>query len=387
MTDSITLIATMGLALLVATTVFTLSMLYRHNDSPSRNVSTALILGVTGFLVLLGWQDAQSPTTASGLAVRALFAAAIGLLWSAFQLLGQRPPRFAVPLVFSVLVPVAVAMFVAIDRPDVARLMGPAVFIGFCVAMSVGLRHGPCSPTVGARLLRICLVLSAASSAALAALGFATERDTSHLTLLVLGLLLLAVPLCLVQMFAEVSARGAFGVPSASKFEEMPLIDCPGFEIVTMDRIDRMRLHGGHLAILVVDIPEMDQINRAHDRQYGALVLHEVARQVRLRIPAWGTIAQLTPGSLGAVLPVDQPHDSAKVRQSLEMSFVHGVAVPGTTTRVAVVVGIADTFRTPAEFDQLVDAARASARDSVTTELGSIGPGVFGLEHPEAPQS
>lgn len=152
---------------------------------------------------------------------------------------------------------------------------------------------------------------------------------------------------------------------SATGFTEDNVLTEAGFQRVLEDWLDRAEFHDEQLALLHLDLDDLDEINTAFGRAQADAVLARYTAVVRRYGPAHSDIGVAGPGRLVLATPMESADAALAVAATMQAGLLEESLDQGTGLRPTMSIGIALTDYTGFDYDRLSAAAmRACKRAS-----------------------
>ena len=141
----------------------------------------------------------------------------------------------------------------------------------------------------------------------------------------------------------------------------------------------QVRRHGGHCALLFLDLDDFKRLNDAHGHGFGDLVLREVADRLSAAVREVDTVSRHGGDEFVVLLAeLSQPADARQVAEKLRAAIAAPMTLAGQTVALTASVGIALSPEDGDDLDTLAthaDAAMYAAKRSRAPTGGRPAPG------------
>jgi diguanylate cyclase (GGDEF)-like protein len=359
--DPETLLIVRVLPIAIVSAIFATTAAMRHNDEANRawTAAFAAALCVSGLDAIYA-ADGVAPAvvTAAGDASTVF---ALGAMWSGSRLLHGRPRS---NLWMAVAAGVAVAVPTLVQAPDPDLGLSTALRTGaagaFAWLTATELARGPMRLNLNARILQLSYFLFGAWYVVLSALSASgVTRPAVYSTALPLTALFLVSAVCLSALRVEQAGNWWSMSAEARRRSKLRVLSADAFREDAVDRIQRATLSGGHVALVLAEIDDLDELNSAFGREAGDNALVHFSGILRSRVPADALL-----GHLGAVrfvvLVVASTEDTPRtVVDAIRTGLTESTVGEGMELRTDASFGTAHTILSPASFDSLLGRADA----------------------------
>jgi diguanylate cyclase (GGDEF)-like protein len=313
--DLPTLLAACALAVGIVTIVFTTTAALRHNDESNRAWVAAFAgaLCMTGLAAIYGIDDATPPVVRATIDTSSVFA--VGALWSGCRLLDGRS-RSLILLVLAAALAAAVPAVLGGTAPDLALASAVRLGVtgGFAWLCAIELMRGPMRLNLNCRILQLALFVVGGWFVAAAALFTAGTDDAAGpslaSTIPAFTALFVVAAICLTAMRVERTGNWWSMGAEARRQSDLPVLAADSFREDARDRIDRADMMGRHVALVLAEISDLDELNSAFGREAGDGALIHFTQLLRSHVPASALIGYLGAGRFG-VLTVSSTTDAA----------------------------------------------------------------------------
>ncbi len=364
--DTSTLMVMSALVTILAGASFILNTSIQRIDIVSRLWTVGFTNGMLAALAF-GF-DAIAPglwlTVAIG---NAAIVAAIGFVWAGCRAYNGRKPW----LLAVVVVTVAVALAVALRGPDGGEWAGGAEMLAgvalFALFAGVEGLTGQMRSRVNARSLAVVMIVVAAFYAARCAVFllygpysdmFRTYFGTDLATFVTI-LLMISSSVAMTSLQVERSFAGGASLAGRGgrRVFTLGVLANDSFDEGARDRIDRARRRSSSVALLLIRIDGLKEINTAFGRGAGDVALQTVANVLRDVTPTSSILGRQEVANFGVLVMVSEPQATREIAEAV-LAEITEARVEGTSDiRLSASIGVADSFTVPFDFDKLRDAA------------------------------
>lgn len=363
--DLETLLIACALAIVVVTAVFATTAALRHNDEANRawTASFAAALCATGLGAIYG--TGAVPTVVVAV-VDASTIFAVGALWAGCRLLDSRP-RSYVWVPFVVAVGAMVPTLLQSTTPDLD--LSSAIRLGvtgvFAWLTAVELLRGNMRLNLNGRILQVVFFALGAWYIGAAAISFAAagdgriERPPMESTALPFVGAFIVAAICLSALRVEQSGNWWSMSADARRRTRIDVLAADAFRDDARDRIDRATRAGGHVALVLAEIDQLDELNSAFGRESGDRALVHFAEILRTRVPADALIGHLGAGRFVVLLVAASTAVPLIVVEAIRTGLTEAPVSDGMELRVNASFGTSHSADTPATFESLLGRADA----------------------------
>ncbi|RWZ68438.1 GGDEF domain-containing protein [Labedella populi] len=365
MLDTGTLMVMSALVTILAGASFILNTSIQRIDLVSRLWTVAFTNGMLASLAY-GF-DAISPGLWVTVAVgNAAVTAAVGFVWAGCRAYNGRRPW----LVVVVVVTVAVAAAVVVRGPEGGEWAGGwAMLAGvglFALLAGVEGLTGQMRSRVNARLLAVVMLVIAGFYLARCAvfLLYGPYSDLfrayfgTNLATFVTILFMISSSVAMTSLQVERSLSGANPlVRGGRRTFTLGVLASDTFEEGARDRIDRARRRSSSVALLLIRIDGLKEINTAFGRGTGDVALQTVATVLREVTPTSSILGRQDSSHFGVLVMVSEPQATREIAEAVLAEIVEARVEGTNDIRLSASIGVADSFTVPFDFDKLRDAA------------------------------
>lgn len=364
--DSATLMVMSALVTILAGSSFILNTAIQRIDIVSRLWTIAFTNGMLASLAY-GF-DALNPGTWITVAVgNAAIVGAIGLVWA-----GCRAYNGRRPLIWIVLIGVAaVGVAVAVRGPDGGEWAGGAEMLGavalFALLAGVEGLTGQMRPRVNARSLAVVMLVVAAFYLARCGVFlvygpysdmFRSYFGTNLATFVtILFMISSSVAMTSLQVERAYGDRPTVGMRSRGGVFSIGVLSADSFDEGARDRIDRARRRSSSVALLLIRIDGLKEINTAFGRGTGDAALQTVATVLRDVTPTSSVLGRQTVANFGVLAMVSEPQATREIAEAILAEIVEARLEGASDIRLSASIGVSDSFTVAFDFDKLRDAA------------------------------
>lgn len=367
--DTGTLMVMSALVTILAGASFILNTSIQRIDAVSRLWTVAFTSGMLSALAY-GF-DAINPGAWLTVAVgNAAITAGVGFIWAGCRAYNGRRPLVIVIVIAAVLVAGAVAL----GGPDGGEWAGGAAMLGgvglFALLAGVEGLMGQMGPRVSARSLAVVMLVIAAFYLARCAVFllygpysdmFRTYFGTNLATFVTI-LFVISSTVAMTSLQVERSLGGGgnpLARPGRRSFT-IGVLASDTFDDGARDRIDRARRRSSSVALLLIRIDGLKEINTAFGRGTGDVALQTVASVLRDVTPTSSILGRQESSHFGVLVMVSEPQATREIAEAV-LAEITETRVEGTSDiRLSASIGVADSFTVPFDFDKLRDAALAA---------------------------
>jgi diguanylate cyclase (GGDEF)-like protein len=300
----------------------------------------------------------------------AAIVSAIGFVWAGCRAYNGRKPLILIVLV----VTLGVAIAAIVRGPDGGEWAGGAEMLAgvalFALLAGVEGLTGQMRTRVNARTLAVVMLVVAAFYVARCAVFllygpysemFTTYFGTSLATFITI-LFLVSSSVAMTSLQVEralTGASGASGVAPRSGRSAFTLsvLSRDSFDEGAKDRIDRARRRSSSVALLLIRIDGLKEINTAFGRATGDSALRTVAQVLRDVTPTSSILGRQEPANFGVLAMVSEPQATREIAEAILGEIMEARLDGASDIRLSASIGVADSFTVPFEFEKLRDAA------------------------------
>ncbi|WP_166404692.1 GGDEF domain-containing protein [Labedella endophytica] len=374
--DPATLMVMSALITILAGTSFILNTSIQRVDIVSRLWTIAFTNGMLAGLAY-GF-DAVSPGSWITIVVgNAAIVGAIAHVWAGCRAYNGRRPLILVVLAGIV----AAAVAVLLRGPDGGEWAGGAEMLALVAlfALLAGIEglSGAMSTRVNARSLAVVMLVVAAFYVArcvgLILFGpysdtFRTYFGTSLATFItILFTVSSAVAMTSLQVERAYSDRPVPGPRERGGAFSIGVLATDAFEDGARDRIDRARRRSSSVALILIRIDGLKEINTAFGRATGDAALQTVATVLRTVTPTSAVLGRQRSANFAVLAMVSEPQATREIAEAILAEIVEARLEGASDIRLSASIGVADSFTVAFDFDKLREAALVAldrARDA-----------------------
>jgi diguanylate cyclase (GGDEF)-like protein len=365
--DSATLMVMSALVTILAGSSFILNTAIQRIDIVSRLWTIAFTNGMLASLAY-GF-DALNPGSWLTVAVgNAAIVGAIGLVWA-----GCRAYNGRRPLIWIVVVGVVAAgVAVGLRGPDGGEWAGGAEMLGlvalFALLAGVEGLTGQMRPRVNARSLAVVMLVVAAFYLARCGVflaygpysdmfrGYFGTNIATFVT--ILFMISSSVAMTSLQVERAYGDRPAsIGPRSRGGAFSIGVLAAATFDEGARDRIDRARRRSSSVALLLIRIDGLKEINTAFGRGTGDAALQTVATVLRDVTPTSSVLGRQETANFGVLAMVSEPQATREIAEAILAEIVEARLEGASDIRLSASIGVSDSFSVAFDFDKLRDAA------------------------------
>lgn len=368
------------LAVVVLTTlIVSTTTAVRHNDRVGRLWSTGFLAGIATSGLVSAWPHDHAAPRGMNVVLGGAVVLTTGALWAGTALLnerGARLPIVALAVAAAAAAPLGAGSAGGSDLGRAVMLGLAGVFACLCAA-ELGALSSRASPH--SRILRVALwsygVWSVVLGGAVAAGDGARDRAAFDLGVVVpLTFLLVTAAVCLSVMQAERSI--VWSAHDATGQTGLQLLDLVAFDRAARDRLDRAAPIGAHQALVLIDVDDLAEINRAFGRESGDDALRHVSAVLRTHVPPAALIGHQGAGRFVVLTSSGVGNEGAKIVAAIRRGLIDSTT-PQVGVRVMASYGTSSTTTCGHDLDRLLSAARgalSTIRDEQDTKLRNYSP-------------
>lgn len=359
--DLETLLTARVMPMTLVTAVFATTAALRHNDEANRAWTAAFtaVLCVAGLDAIFN-TDGTAPAVVIA-AGDASTVFALGAMWSGCRLLDDRE-RSHVWVALAAAVAVAAPTLLQPSSPDLdlstALRTGAAGVFAWLTAAE--LLRGKMRLNLNARILQIAFASFGAwyvVAAALSASG--AVRPDIYSTALPFSAVFLVSAVCLSALRVEQTGNWWSMSAEASRRSNLGVLAADALREDATDRIERATLAGRHIALVLAEIEDLDELNSAFGRQAGDNALLHFTGILRTRVPADALIGHLGAGRFVVVVVSAGPETPTTVVDAIRTGLIESTVAEGMELRTDASFGTGHSGGVPATFDSLLALAAA----------------------------
>lgn len=291
---------------------------------------------------------------------------AIGFVWAGCRAYNGRKPLVLVVLVVTLIV----ALAVALRGPDGGEWAGGAEMLGgvalFALLAGIEGLTGAMRSRVNARSLAVVMIVVAAFYTARCAVfllfGPYSEIFTrffgTNLATFVTILFMISSAVAMTSLQVERSMGGTAPSPrQRTGVFSYGVLSSESFDEGARDRIDRARRRSSSVALLLIRIDGLKEINTAFGRGTGDVALQTVAGVLRDVTPTSSVLGRQESANFAVLAMVSEPQATREIAETI-LAEISETRVEGTSDiRLSASIGVADSFTVPFDYDKLRDAA------------------------------
>lgn len=360
-----TLLIGCALVSVVVTAVFATTAALRHNDEANRawTASFAGALCATGLMAIYGTGTVPTIVVA---VVDGSTIFAIGGMWAGCRLLDGRSRSYAwVPFVVAVAAMVPTLLQAPTPNLDLSAAIRLGTTGVFSWMTAVELLRGKMRLNLNGRILQVVFFVVGAWFIAAAAIYFAASGDgrvrppgLESTVLPFVGALIVAA-ICLSALRVEQSGNWWSMSADARRRTTIDVLSADAFRDDARDRIDRATLAGGHVALVLAEINQLDELNSAFGREAGDRALVHFGGILRTRVPADALLGHLGAGRFVVLLVAATPSVPLVVVDAIRTGLTEASVSEGMELRVDASFGTSHSAATPATLEALLGKADA----------------------------
>ncbi|MET0820707.1 MAG: GGDEF domain-containing protein [Aeromicrobium sp.] len=359
--DVETLLVVRILPIAIVTAIFATTAAMRHNDEANRTWTAAFAaaLCVSGLdAIYAGGGTTPAVVVAAGDASTVF---AVGAMWSGARLLHSRRSSY---LWTAVVAGVAVAVLTIVQSPEADSGLSTTLRTGvagaFAWLTATELLRGPMRLNLNARILQLAyflfggwyVVLSAVSASGI-------TRPAVYATALPLTALFLVSGICLTALRVERAGNWWSASADARRRSTLRVLTATAFREDATDRIQRARLVGSHVALVLAAIDDLDELNAAFGREAGDSALVHFSGVLRSRVPADALLGHLGAGRFVVLVLAASADTPRTVVDAIRTGLTESPLREGMELRTDASFGTSHTIHSPASFDSLLGRAHA----------------------------
>ena len=357
--DLETLLIVRVLPITIATAIFATTSALRHNDEANRawTAAFAAALCVSGLEAIYA-ADGQAPlvVTAAGDASTVF---ALGAMWSGARLIDGRS-RSHIWIVVAVALAAAVPTLVqsSTPGPGLSTALPTGAAGVFAWLSATELIRGALRLNLNARILQVVYFLFGAwyvTAAALIASGAATPNIYS--TAMPFTGLFIVSAICLSALRVERAGNWWSVGSEAQRRSDLGVLSSEAFREDAHDRIERATLAGSHVALVLAEIEDLDELNSAFGRQAGDSALLHFAGIMRSRLPADALLGHLGAGRFVVLVASAAPDAPMTLVDAIRTGLTESPVGQGMELRSDASFGTAHSLDSPATLDSLLGRA------------------------------
>ena len=371
--DQQTLSLATGIVVFTAGLLFVLETVLKRDSTTSRLWSLGYLGAMlTSFSYLL-WSSQPGMWWAVAVG-NAAFVLGSGAIWNGNRSFNGRRSLIEVTLVAAVVTGLAAAA----AGPDGGDWAGAPVWL-LCVAVLAGLGAaetltGDLRKDINARGLTVVLSLQSLLFAARFVAYFVsgTESDVfSHwlgsITTSIVTMVLMVVAAVSMSVLRSETAFAGSRNRTSPVFTARRLVDNDSFLQVASDRLERAQNHGERVALLHVDLDDLETINTAFGRSVADIVMTAYATTIRNGTPTSSVIGEVGPGRISIVFTEVQPGSGLATATALRRALLDTDVPDAPGASLTASIGVATTEHYGYELDALYRAARTATDDASTS--------------------
>ena len=368
--DQQTLSLATGIVVLTAGLLFVVETVFRRDSTTSRLWSLGYLAGIlTAFSYLL-WSSSPSMWWAVAVG-NAAFVVSAGAIWNGNRSYNGRRSYVEVTLLLAVITGFAAG----IAGPDGGDWAGaPVWFASVAVLAGFGAAEtwrGALRKDVNARGLSVVLtvesLLFAARFVTYFVFGTSSYVFTDVLgtaTASILTMVLMVVAAVSMSVLRSETSFAHARRRSTPVFTARRLVDDQSFQQVAADRLERAHNHDERVALLHVDLDDLETINTAFGRSVADLVITAYATTVRNGTPTSSVIGEVGAGRISIVFTEAQPGAGLSTATALRRALLDTDIPEAPGASLTASIGVATTEHFGYDLEPLHQAARRAADDA-----------------------
>jgi diguanylate cyclase (GGDEF)-like protein len=367
--DLETLLIARVLPMTLVTAVFATTAAMRHNDEANRawTAAFAAALCVTALDAIYA-ADGSAPlvVVAAGDASTVF---SVGAMWAGCRLLDNRErSNIWMPLVAAIAVAVPTLVQTSSPDLDLSTTLRTAATGVFAWLAATELLRGPMRLNLNARILQGVFLLFGAWYITLAALnaGGAVRPDVET-TALPFTALFVVSAICLSALRVERAGNWWSMSAEARRRSTLNVLAADAFREDAADRLERATRAGSHVALVLAEIDDLDELNSAFGREAGDNALVHFSGILRSRVPADALLGHLGAGRFVVLVVAASTETPRRVVDAIRTGLTESSVGEGMELRTGATFGTGHTIDSPATFDSLLgraDADLAKARQN-----------------------
>jgi diguanylate cyclase (GGDEF)-like protein len=361
--DLETLLIASALATVLVTAVFATTAALRHNDEANRawTASFAAALCVTGLEAIYG--DGTMPAIVVAV-VDASSVFAVGAMWSGCRLLdGKRRSLMWVPCVVALVVMVPTLTQASTPDLDLSAAIRLGTIGIFAWLTAAELVRGVMQRNLNCRILQLTFflfggwyIIGAAISAAATGDG-RISRPPAETTVLPFVAAFVVAAICLSALRVERAGNWWSMSTEASRRTNLDVLSADAFRDDARDRIERARLAGNHVGLVLAEIDHLDELNSAFGREAGDRALVHFSGILRTRVPADALVGHLGAGRFVVLVVAPVPSVPLTIVEAVETGLTEATVGDDMMLRVDASFGTSHSADTSATLESLLAKA------------------------------
>jgi diguanylate cyclase (GGDEF)-like protein len=371
--DSATLSVMSALVTILAGSSFILNTAVQRIDIVSRLWTIAF---TNGMLAALAYGfNALTPGATITIAVgNGAIVGAVAFVWAGCRAYNGRKPLTWVGLIGVVVVMASVAL----RGPDGGEWAGGAEMLGgvglFALLAGIEGLTGQMRPRVSARSLAVVMVVISAFYLARCAVFllygpysdlfrtyFGSDLATFTTILFVTSS---AVAMTSLQVERGFSGGRATGPRSRDGVFSIGVLSAESFDEGARDRIDRARRRSSSVALILIRIDGLAEVNTAFGRGTGDAALQTVATVLREVTPTSSVLGRQKSANFAVLAMVSEPQATREIAEAILAEIVEARLEGASDIRLSASIGVADSFTVPFDFDKLREAALGALEEA-----------------------
>ncbi|MCW2749712.1 MAG: hypothetical protein JWR83_822 [Aeromicrobium sp.] len=356
-----------ALTVILSSAVFVTSTAARHTDEASRIWSGAFFAAVASAGLSAIWGDKEPPPTAVVAVISASTILAIGAFWCGARIFnGRRRSLIWVPVLLAIMTAVIVMNLGSPPhlRPTETLTFGIAGILGWVASVEVG--TGPMRNHPTSRILQVCLGVTGLVYVTGAAVHAGVDHPVppgapiNRLVIVIMSGLVIVAAICLSELRISRPSARLHGRKPGIDSTALPLLDAEDFDLKAQDRLERSRLVGGHVTVVLAEINDLADFNTAFGRAAGDSALKLFAEVIRSRVPVSALLGYLGAGQFAIMATSDSRISASVIVAALRTGLADSPVSPDLEMRISARFGVSDTLEVAADLDALLGAATAN---------------------------
>ena len=359
--DLETLLIARVLPMTLVTAVFATTAAMRHNDEANRawTAAFAAALCVTALDAIYA-ADGSAPlvVVAAGDASTVF---SVGAMWAGCRLLDNRErSNIWMPLVAAIAVAVPTLVQTSSPDLDLSTTLRTAATGVFAWLAATELLRGPMRLNLNARILQLAYFAFGGWYIVLSALSLSgVVRPSVFATALPFTGLFLVSAICLSALRVEQAGNWWSMSAEARRRSKLRVLTADAFREDAADRIQRATLAGSHVALVLAEIDDLDELNSAFGREAGDNALVHFSGILRSRVPADALLGHLGAGRFVVLVVASSGDTPRTVVDAIRTGLTESTVGEGMELRTNASFGTSHTIQSPASFDSLLGRADA----------------------------
>ena len=359
--DVETLLIVRILPITIVSAIFATTAAMRHNDQANRvwTASFAAALCVSGLDAIYAGGGASPAVVVAAGDASTVFA--VGAMWSGTRLLHGRTSSC---LWLAVAAGLAVAAPTIAQSPDADPGLSTTLRTGvagvFAWLTATELLRGPMRLNLNARILQLAYFVFGGWYVVLSALSASgITRPAVYATALPLTALFVVSGLCLTALRVERAGNWWSVSSEVHRRGRLRVLTADAFREDATDRIQRARLVGNHVALVLAAIDDLDDLNSAFGREAGDIALVHFSGVLRSRVPADALLGHLGAGRFVVLVLAGSSDTPRTLVDAIRTGLTESPLGEGMEVRTDASFGTSHTINSPASYDSLLGRAEA----------------------------